>query len=93
MTLQFRKSKTRGPLRATVSKHGVGISAGTGPLRYSLGADGKTRRTMRIPGTGIYATQVVGEGESKPTAEKRRHPWLTLAAVLSVSLLLLVLFI
>lgn len=58
--VQFRRSKKFGPFRLTVSKSGLGISAGAGPLRISRGADGKVRRTVRLPGTGISDTKVIG---------------------------------
>lgn len=56
----FRKSKKVGPFRFTLSKRGISTSAGAGPLRISRGADGKYRRTVRVPGTGLYDTKVVG---------------------------------
>jgi hypothetical protein len=43
MAWLFRRSKTFGPLRLVLSKRGVGASVGFGPLRYSLGAEGKVR--------------------------------------------------
>ncbi|SHP56275.1 DUF4236 domain-containing protein [Mycobacteroides abscessus] len=58
--VQFRRSKKFGPFRLTLSKSGLGISAGAGPLRISRGADGKVRRTIRVPGTGISDTKVIG---------------------------------
>lgn len=66
--VQFRKSKKIGPVRITASKKGLGISAGAGPVRISRGADGKVRRTVRAPGTGIYDTKVIG-GNTKPRAK------------------------
>lgn len=73
--VQFRKSKKIGPIRLSASKGGLGISAGAGPLRVSRGADGKVRRTVTIPGTGLSDTQVVGGGsvQSGRPAE-RGHP-------------------
>ena len=41
-------------------KRGVSSSFGGGPFRIGLGADGGLRRTVRIPGTGIYDTKTVG---------------------------------
>lgn len=66
--VQFRKSKTFGPVRITVSKKGIGGSIGAGPVRVGIGADGKVRRTIRVPRTGIYDTKVVGQTgtHSKP---------------------------
>lgn len=61
----FRKSKKVGPFRFTLSKRGISTSAGAGPLRFSRGADGKYRRTVRLPGTGLYDTRVVGGGQAQ----------------------------
>jgi len=58
--MQFRKTKTFGGLRFSLSKKGVGVSVGAGPLRVGVGADGKVRRTVRAPGTGLYDTKVIG---------------------------------
>jgi hypothetical protein len=58
--VSFRKSKKFGPFRIGVSKRGVSGSVGAGPVRVSRGADGKVRRTVGVPGTGIYDTKVVG---------------------------------
>ena len=65
--VQYRKSKKVGPFRLTVSQRGISTSVGAGPLRISRGADGKVRRTVRVPGTGIYDTKVVG-GQSRSPA-------------------------
>jgi len=63
MTWQFRKSKTSGPFRFTFGRRGVSTSVGFGPFRISLGADKRIRRTIRVPGTGIYETKVVDKNE------------------------------
>lgn len=62
----FRKSKKVGPFRFTLSKRGISTSAGAGPLRVGRGADGKYRRTWRLPGTGLYDTKVIGGGQQQP---------------------------
>jgi hypothetical protein len=64
--VQFRKSKKIGPFRVGVSQRGISTSVGAGPFRISKGADGKVRRTIRIPGTGIYDTRVVGGQSARP---------------------------
>ena len=68
--VQFRKSKKVGPFRFTVSQRGISASAGAGPLRISRGADGKVRRTVRIPGTGIYDVKVVGQQPQRAAAPR-----------------------
>jgi Protein of unknown function (DUF4236) len=61
MTWRFRKSKSFGPLRFTLTHRGISTSAGWGPFRFSLGSDGKIRRTIRVPGAGLYNTEVIGD--------------------------------
>ena len=68
--VQFRKSKKFGPFRITLSQKGISTSAGAGPLRISKGADGKVRRTVRIPGTGIYDVKVVGQPQQRRAAAR-----------------------
>lgn len=61
MSLRFRKSIKIAPgVKMNISKKGVGYSAGTKGARMSVGADGKIRRTVGIPGTGIYDTETIG---------------------------------
>jgi hypothetical protein len=64
MTIQWRKSKTFGGLRLTAGKRGVSTSIGWGPFRISLGSDRKVRRTVRVPGTGIYETKIIDKDEN-----------------------------
>jgi hypothetical protein len=53
MGWRFRRSKSLGPLRVTVSKSGVGVSLGVKGARVGIGADGRERATLSVPGTGI----------------------------------------
>src|SRR5688572_28728508 len=66
--MQFRKTKTFGGLRFSLSKKGLGVSVGAGPLRVGVGADGKVRRTVRAKGTGLYDTKVIGSNRPAKTA-------------------------
>jgi hypothetical protein len=66
----FRKSKKVGPFRFTLSNRGVSTSVGGGPLRISRAADGKLRRTVRVPGLGLYDTKVIGQS-AKPISPER----------------------
>lgn len=59
MALQFRRRKSFGPLRFSLSQRGLSTSVGAGPFRLLYGADGKVRRTVRIPGAGIWDTRVI----------------------------------
>ncbi len=58
--MQFRRTKTFGPFRFTLTQRGISVSAGAGPVRLSRAADGTVRRTLRLPGTGLWDTKVVG---------------------------------
>jgi hypothetical protein len=91
--VQFRNSKKFGPLRLGISKRGISSSVGGGPIRMSLGADGKFRRTLSAPGVGLYDTKVIGGGESGKPGESQtpgaasggfKHPVLALVAVIGL---------
>lgn len=74
--VQFRKSKSFGPFRITATKRGISTSFGAGPIRLSRGADGKTRRTIRAPGTGVFDTKVISgkarkRAKGKPVTEPK----------------------
>jgi len=53
MGLQFRRSKSFGPVRINFSKSGVGTSIGFGGLRAGIDSKGKSYGSANIPGTGI----------------------------------------
>lgn len=53
MGFRFRKSIKAGPLRINLSKSGVGYSVGGKGYRYTKKANGGTRTTTSIPGSGI----------------------------------------
>ena len=53
MGFRFRKSFGAGPFRINLSKSGIGYSVGGKGFRYTKKADGGTRTTASIPGTGI----------------------------------------
>lgn len=65
---QFRKSRSKGPFRVTATKSGLSFSVGSGPLRYSVNTKGEARRTLRVPGTGVYSTKKIHD--KKPTVSK-----------------------
>ena len=48
MSLIFRRSKSFGPFRVTLSKRGLGVSAGAGPLRIGQGATGRRTTSLRV---------------------------------------------
>ncbi|GLP83646.1 hypothetical protein TUM20984_50660 [Mycobacterium antarcticum] len=66
-------------MRFTLSKRGIGTSVGGGPFRIGVGATGQVRRTVRIPGTDVYNTKVVGRSRRRARGGwTDRHPFLTL---------------
>lgn len=52
--VQFRKSKKFGPFRLTATKTGLSLSGGVPGARVSMNTRGEVRRTVGLPGTGIY---------------------------------------
>jgi hypothetical protein len=68
MATHFRKSKKVGPVRFTLSERGLSTSVGAGPFRISRGVDGRTRRTVRIPGTGLYDTRTTRLVDAAPAS-------------------------
>lgn len=64
MGFRYRKSVNFGPLRINFSKSGVGYSIGGKGYRYTKKANGGTRQTWSIPGTGISYV------EDKPAKKK-----------------------
>ena len=53
MSMRYRKSIKAGPFRINLSKSGIGWSVGGKGYRYTKTANGRTRTTTSIPGTGI----------------------------------------
>lgn len=63
MGFRLRKSINLGGARINLSKSGVGYSFGTKGMRVTKCANGRTRKTVGIPGTGI--SYVSESGKSK----------------------------
>jgi hypothetical protein len=57
--VSFRKSQKIGPFRLTASKSGLSVSGGVKGARVSANTKGEVRRTVGIPGTGIYDTRKI----------------------------------
>lgn len=62
----FRRSINIGPFRANLSKSGIGGSFGIGPFRWGRSAQGRSYRTIRIPGTGIHHRTSGSRRSTKP---------------------------
>lgn len=75
MGFRMRKSIKIAPgIRMNVSKSGVGMSAGVKGARISKGADGRTRTTVGIPGSGISHTTTSSSSRkpSRPPAPRQQ---------------------
>ncbi len=59
-TLRKSKSMLGGLVRVTITRRGLSVSVGVPGFRLSFGADGKRRRTVSLPGTGLRKTDVLG---------------------------------
>lgn len=72
MGFRFRKSVNLGPLRLNFSKSGIGYSFGGKFARYTKKANGGTRTTYNIPGTGV--SYVKDYGAKKKTSAAKSSP-------------------
>jgi hypothetical protein len=71
MGFRFRKSiNLGGGVKVNLSKKGVGVSTGVKGLRVSHGADGKTRVTASLPGTGISYQETLIQTSPVKSPEK-----------------------
>ncbi len=62
MGWRFRRSKQLGKLlKLNLTKKGLGFSIGISGLRMSVAPDGVVRRSIGIPGTGLYCIDVIGK--------------------------------
>ena len=67
MGFRFRKSINAGPFRVNLSKSGVGWSVGGKGFRYTQKANGGTRTTASIPGTGVSYVKETGAKNNQPS--------------------------
>jgi hypothetical protein len=65
MGFRFRKSVNVGGVRVNFSKSGVGYSVGTKGARITKTANGRTRTTAGIPGTGLSYVSETSSKSSK----------------------------
>lgn len=89
MGLRFRKSiNLGGGARVNLSKKGIGYSVGTKGARITKTADGKTRKTVSIPNTGISYTTESGKSKKKvesSAAVASMPPYKALASFLRIT--------
>jgi hypothetical protein len=88
MGLRFRRSKKIGPLNITASSGGIGVSVGVKGARVGIGADGKVRSSVGIPGTGLSYQQTHSDGGSSHQSAGSGVSWRGLAIVLGIATLL-----
>lgn len=75
MGVRFRKSINLGIFRVNASKSGLGWSVGVPGARYTQMANGRTRTTASIPGTGV---SWVEESKKRPVVapiEEKKSGW------------------
>ena len=70
MSWNFRKRKKIGIFNFSLGKKGISTSVGGKGFRVTKSADGKTRVTTSIPGTGLYKTSVVRDDAVSDEAPK-----------------------
>ena len=75
MGFRMRRSVQLLPgVRMNLSKSGIGYSVGVKGFRVSQGADGKVRRTVSLPGTGMsYVTVVDDDGPAGASSAAPRR--------------------
>ena len=78
MGWRYRKSiNLGGGFRVNLSKNGIGYSWGVKGYRVTKTADGRTRQTVSIPGTGISYVEEHGKrssGQQAGAAQQQRDP-------------------
>ena len=65
MALRFRRSAKLGPFRLTATTSGLAASVGAPGARVSVNTKGQIRRTVGIPGSGLYDTELVNPRGSR----------------------------
>lgn len=73
MGFRFRKSTKVGPFRITASKSGISYSVGRKGYRVTKQANGKVRKTVSIPGTGISYSTTTGSTKKNNSSTKVSH--------------------
>jgi type IV secretory pathway VirB10-like protein len=68
-----RSVKLMPGVRVNLSRRGLGYSVGPRGLKIGRGADGRYRRTVSLPGTGLYNTEVITPRTSSVTTPRPPH--------------------
>ncbi len=69
MAWRFRQSRKIGPFRITATTKGLAASFGGPGARVSVNTKGQVRRTIGIPGSGLYDTALVNPRGAGPRDE------------------------
>lgn len=93
MGFRFRKSVKAGPFRLNFSKSGVGWSVGGPGYRYTKKANGGTRTTLSVPGTGISHVTETSHTNSPHASYDGPHNSSTRPSIKKSYLILIVLFL
>lgn len=68
-SLRFRRTVRIAPgIRLNVNKRSVGVSAGVRGARVSINSDGRSTRSVGVPGTGLYYRDQTGPRSVKRTS-------------------------
>ncbi|HKE99974.1 MAG TPA: DUF4236 domain-containing protein [Actinomycetes bacterium] len=70
---RFRKTKTAGPFRATVSRRGAGGSFGFRGLRITRSSTGRWYATVSLPGTGLSRQFTLVGGRAREREYERER--------------------
>lgn len=62
---RYRKTKTAGPFRATLSRRGAGGSFGFRGFRVTRSATGRLYATISLPGTGLSRQFTLVRGDRR----------------------------
>lgn len=77
-SLRFRRTARIGPgVRLNVNKRSVGLSAGVPGARISMNSDGRSTRSVGVPGTGLYWRDQTGPragSSARGSAARPRTP-------------------
>ena len=77
MGFRYRKTIRFGIFRVNLSKTGIGWSVGVPGARYTKTANGRTRITAGIPGTGLsWVKETKKRNKSKDKSTKDWQQWM-----------------
>ncbi|WP_391542993.1 DUF4236 domain-containing protein [Posidoniimonas polymericola] len=70
---RFRKQWSKGPLRWTLSKRGIGTSIGIPGLRFGRSSDGRAYFSFGLRGTGLYFVHYFGRWSVRNNTSSERR--------------------